>query len=236
MLPFFDLPQRLPGGFHFPSRMTVLPLTGRAIALVSPIPFDEDLAGKVAALGEVKLLIAPNLLHHLYLADALALWPGASVLAPGALRNKRPDLRIDRALEEGLPAEFAGSVRVLRIDGAPKVDEFVFFHEGTRTLVVSDLVFNVTKPKGFVANVALFVVGCHGRFAQSRAWRFFVRDRAAAAVSARALLAMHPESLIMAHGDVVASRACERLEQALAWMCAGDALTRRSTTSRLAPR
>src|SRR5579859_1678066 len=110
MLPFFDLPQRLPGGFHFPSRMTVLPLTGRAIALVSPIPVEEDLARKVAALGDVKLLIAPNLQHHFYLADALALWPGALVLAPGALRNKRPGLRIDRPLEEGLPAEFAGSV------------------------------------------------------------------------------------------------------------------------------
>jgi hypothetical protein len=91
MLPFFDLPQRLPGGLHFPSRMTVLPLANRAIALVSPIPVDEDIAGRVAALGEVKFLIAPNLLHHLYLAGAIARWPSASVLAPGALRRKRPD-------------------------------------------------------------------------------------------------------------------------------------------------
>src|SRR5882724_6410533 len=90
MLPFFDLPQLLPGGFHFPSRMTVLPLTGRALALVSPIPVNQDIAGKVAAMGEVAFLIAPNLLHHLYLADALAFWPRASVLAPGALRKKRP--------------------------------------------------------------------------------------------------------------------------------------------------
>jgi hypothetical protein len=126
-------------------------------------------------------------------------------------------------------------LRALRIDGALKVDEFVFLDEGTRTLVVSDLVFNVTKPKGFVANVALFVVGCDGRLAQSRAWRFFVRHRGAAAASARARLAMYPESLIMAHGDVVDSGARERLEQALAWMCAGDALARRSTSSRLAP-
>ncbi len=226
MLPFFDFPQRLPGAFHLPARMTVLPLGGRAIALVSPVPIDDVLAEKVAALGEVKLLIAPNLLHHLHLGDAIARWPGAAVLAPGALREKRPDLRIDGALEEGLPAEYAGSVRALRIDGAPKVDEFVFFHEAERTLVVGDLVFNVTRPKGFVANVALFVVGCHGRLAQSRAWRSFVKDRRAAAASARALLAMRPEALVMAHGDVVASGAGERLEQALAWMCAGDALAR----------
>jgi hypothetical protein len=215
MLPFFDLPQRLLGGFQFPTRMTVLPLSGRAIALVSPIPFDDDLAARVAALGEVKLLIAPNLLHHLYLAGATARWPGASVLAPAALRKKRPDLRIDRSLEEATATEFAGSVQPLKIEGAPAVDEFVFFHEATRTLVVSDLVFNITEPKGVVANVALFAVGCHGHLAQTRAWRFFVKDRAATAASVRALLAMQPEALVMAHGDVIEMGARERLEKTL---------------------
>ena len=220
MLPFFEFPQRLPGGFHFPARMTVLPLADRAIALVSPIPIDEGLAAKVAALGDVKALIAPNLLHHKYLAEAIAFWSKASVLAPGALRKKRPDLRIDHPLEDGLPAEFDGAVRALKIDGAPKIDEFVFFHERTRTAVVSDLVFNITKPQGIVANVVLPIVGCDGVLAQSRAWRFFAKDRAAAAASARALIAMRPDALVVAHGDVVESGASDKLKKALAWMCA----------------
>jgi hypothetical protein len=224
MLPFFDLHQRLPGGFWFPTRMTVMPLGGDGIGLISPIPIDDVLARKVEALGEVKALIAPNLLHHLYLGAAIARWPRASVLAPAALRIKRPDLRIDRALEEGLPAGFSGSVQALKVEGAPIVDEFVFFHEGTRTLVAGDLVFNVTRPQGLVANVALFVVGCHGRFAQTRAWRFFVKDRAAAAASARSILATRPDALVMAHGDAVQGDAYERLESALAWMLKGHAL------------
>jgi hypothetical protein len=123
----------------------------------------------------------------------------------------------------------------LRIEGAPKVDEFVFFHERTRTLVVSDLVFNVIQPKGVIANVALLAGGCRGRLAQSRAWRFFVRNRTAAAASARALLATRPEALVVAHGDLVETGAHEKLERALAWMCAGDALDQRSTSGPLAP-
>ena len=165
----------------------------------------DDLAAKVAALGEVKFLIAPNRMHHLYLVDARARWPAAALLAPAALAEKKPGLRVDHTLEEGLPSEFAGSVRALRIDGAPKLDEFVFFHEGTRTLVVGDLVFNVTRPEGFVANVALLAVSFLA-LAQSRAWRFFVADRAAAATSARALVAIKPESLGMAHGAAIEMR------------------------------
>ncbi len=43
-----------------------------------------------------------------------------------------------------------------------------------RALVLTDLVFNVRAPRGIAANVVLWLVGCHGRLAQSRAWRFFI--------------------------------------------------------------
>ena len=67
-LPVFDFPQVLPGRFHVPTRMTALPLQDGGVALVSPIPIDDALAQQVAALGTVRFLIAPNLLHHLHLA------------------------------------------------------------------------------------------------------------------------------------------------------------------------
>ncbi len=233
-LPVFDFPQVLPGRFHFPIRMTALPLEGGGVALVSPIPIDDALAQQVAALGEVRFLIAPNLLHHLHLAAAIERYPGAAVLAPRALRAKRPDLRIDHDLESGLPAELGRSVQAVKLEGAPAVDEHALVHPATRTLVVTDLVFHVTRPQGLMAHLTLFLVGCHGRLAQSRAWRFFVKDRAAAAASARRLLALDFDTLVMAHGDVVPTGARERLLGALAWMLSGEALaltpSRRSAT------
>jgi hypothetical protein len=148
------------------------------------------------------------------------------VLAPAALRAKRPDLRIDAALEDGLPPDLSKSVRAVRIEGAPSLDEHVFFHEATRTLVVTELAFNITRPEGLMAHVVLFLVGCHGRLAQSRAWRFFVKDRSAAARSARTVLGLGFETLVVAHGAVVQENARSRLEGALAWMLRGDALAR----------
>lgn len=218
-LPVFDLAQVLPGGFRFPARMTVLPLAGDGLALLSPIPIDDALAARLSELGQVRYLIAPNLLHHLYLPAASARYPQATVLAPAALRRKRPELRIDRELEAGLPPELSEALDVVRVDGAPSVDEHVFFHRATRSLVVTDLVFNMRRPEGWLAHTMLFCVGCHGRLAQSRAWRLFIKDRRAASASVERILALPAETLIMAHGDVEPHDAQRALASALRWLC-----------------
>ena len=214
----FDLEQRLSGGFQMPTRMTALGFGSGGVALVSPVPIDDAMAGKIAELGEVRYLVAPNLLHHLYLAAAKARYPEARILAPRKLGQKRPDLRIDAFLEDGVPSDLKDDVRAVRIDGAPAVDEVALFHAPTRTLVLTDLVFNVTKPRGLVAHLVLFLVGCRAKLAQSRTWRFFVKDRVAAAASVRTLLTLPFDTLVVAHGEVVHERAKEALQGALRWM------------------
>ena len=221
-LAVFELAQTLPGRLHLPARMTVLPLSHGGLALVSPIPIDDTLAQKLETLGEVRFLIAPNLLHHLYLGAASERYPRATVLAPPGLRNKRPDLRIDLTLRDELVPALTESVDVHRIEGAPTMDEFVFFHRATRSLVVTDLVFNVQRPEGWLAHFVLYLVGCHGRFAQSRTWRLLVKDRAAASRALERVLALPFETLIMAHGDIVHSDgqqdARALLADALRWL------------------
>jgi hypothetical protein len=217
-LPLFDHAQILKFGFRFSTRMTVLPLGSRQLALVSPVPIDAARAAAVEALGDVAFLIAPNLLHHLYLADAVRRYPNALVLAPPGLRAKRPDLRVDGSLADPLPAELAAAVDVVRIEGAPRVDEFAIHHRATRTLVLTDLVFNVTHPRGWLAHAVLFLAGCHGRLASSRAWRLFVQDRTLTRASVARMLALPFSTLVMAHGDVVTESAVARLGQALRWL------------------
>ena len=217
-LPTFDYAQRLPGRFQFPARMTVLPLPNAKLALVSPIPIDEALADQLRGLGEVTFLIAPNLMHHLYLGAASERYLSAQVLAPRRLKAKRPDLRIDAELEDGLPPALREVVDAVKFDGAPVLDEFVFYHRSARSLVVTDLVFNITQPRGLLANLVLLLSGCHGRLGQSRAMRFMVKDAGAARVSALRILDFGFETLVMAHGDIVREGAQAGLAQALKWL------------------
>ena len=214
----FEHAQRLPGAFHFDTRMSVVALASGKLALISPIPIDDALAATLAGLGEVAFLIAPNLLHHLYLMDACKRYPNARVLAPPGLRAKRPELTLHATLDERLPEELSAAVDVVRIEGAPAADEFVLYHRESRTLIVTDLVFNVLRPRGLVANIVLFLERVRGRLAPSPAWRFMIKDRARARASVERVLALPFETLVMAHGEIVRDDARVRLAHALRWM------------------
>jgi hypothetical protein len=213
----FELEQRLPGGLRLPTRMTAL-ATRSGVVLVSPIPIDDRIAASLAELGDVSAILAPNLLHHLYLARAKERYPAARVLAYRALAAKIPGVTIDHALDDGLPDDLREDLRGVPVDGAPSVSEMVLLHVPSRALVVTDLFFHVRQPKGLVTHLVLFLVGCHGRFAQSRAWRFFVKDRAKARASAEAIAALPFDEVVVAHGDPVRSGAKEAVVRALSWM------------------
>ena len=68
-------------GFHYPTRMVVIRLPGGALFVWSPVQISDDLRAAVDALGEVRHLIAPNSLHHLFLADWRRAYPAARLHA-----------------------------------------------------------------------------------------------------------------------------------------------------------
>ena len=205
----------VPGGFHFPARMTAVELRPGELALISPIPIDDALAQRIAELGRVTYLLAPNLHHHLYLGAASARYPEAAVLTPPGLASKRPELPIRGTLDRELPAALRGALEVIRLEGAPGVDEFAFYHRATATLIVTDLVFNIVRPRGFWAHLILWITGCHGQLAATRTWRLLVKDRAALARSLQRLLELPLRTLVMAHGEIVRDDAHTRLREAL---------------------
>jgi hypothetical protein len=121
-------------------------------------------------------------------------------------------------LDLALPPELAAAVDIIALQGAPALDELVIYHRATRTLVMTELVFNITRPRGWFAHLVLFLVGCHGRLASSRAVRALVKDRTAARASAERILALPFETLVVAHGDVIEHDAPAWLQQALGWL------------------
>ena len=71
---WFDYAQVLPPfGFNFPARMTAVAFDD-GVALISPVPIDDAMAARIAAMGEVRFLVAPNLAHSMYTAAASARW------------------------------------------------------------------------------------------------------------------------------------------------------------------
>jgi hypothetical protein len=208
---------RLGPGFELPLACSVVTLSTGGLALISPVAFDDASAAEVDALGPVEHIIAPNLLHHLHVASAMRRWPGAQAHGAPGLAAKRGDVGWATVLGE---APIDGDLQAVALHGAPGVSEVALFHAPSRALILTDLVFNVHGPRGWLTPFVLRMMGAPaGSLAQSRAWRFlFVKDRAAASASARALVALRPEILVVAHGEPIERDASAKLERALSWM------------------
>lgn len=202
-------------GFDLPARMSAVPLEGGGLALVSPLAIDAQQAEEIRALGDVRYLIAPNLLHHLHLTSAVAHFPEARLFGPEGLAAKRPDLTIHGLLSGPLPLDLAAALTVIRLEGAPMFDEYAMFHQASDTLILTDLVFHVLQPKGFVTNLVLFLNGCRKRLAVSRVWSIAVKNRTAMHESLGRVLALPFTRVILAHGENLDTDANARLTAAL---------------------
>lgn len=207
----------MPAGMRMPCRATILRLPDGGLLLHSPLKIDDATAAEIDALGDVRVIVAPNCMHWLFLEKAARRYPNARVLGAAKLASKLGDFPFER-LPEGGALPGVDGIRVLRIEGAPMLDEHVFFHEASRSLVVTDLLFNVHACESFGMRLSFRLFGTWRKTSQSRVWRFLVKDRVAAARSASRLLEWPFERVIVAHGDVVETEARERVRGALRWM------------------
>lgn len=196
------------------TRMTVVRLPDGGLWLHSPIRLDEDDHARLAELGPVKHVVAPNLYHHLFVDACLARYPDAALhLAPG-FDAKRPELKPATVLGDSPPAAWGGVFEQVLLGGMPRMQEVVFFHRPSKTLIVTDLLFNLGRPKGF-AGLFTRLTGAYGKLAVTRILRLLIKDKAAFGASVARVLEWDVERVTLTHGDVIDTDARARVEAAL---------------------
>jgi glyoxylase-like metal-dependent hydrolase (beta-lactamase superfamily II) len=194
-------PMRFPGGVRLPSRMTIVRLPSHDLLLHSPVPIDDELAAELDTLGPVAHVIAPSLVHHIFVGKALARYPHALLTAAPGLAEKCPELPVADVLTDEPPEAWQGVIDQVVIAGAPRLNEVVFLHRPSRTLIATDLVFNVRQPASWSTGLVLRVMGTHKRFAQSRLWHLYTKDRDAVRRSLEKLMAWDFDRVLPGHGD-----------------------------------
>lgn len=205
---------KMPGGVRMNTRMTVVRLVNGKLLVHSPISLDDELAKAVDALGEVAYVVAPNRMHHLFFGPCAERYRHAKTFGPPGLAEKMPGLRIDSVLRDEAPDEWAFEIEQVVVHGAPKMSEVVLYHKPTKTLIVSDLFFNIVHPANFATKVLLTFMGTRGKLARSRGWSMVMEDKSVFESSVHKVLAFDFDTLIMAHGDVVTKNAGEKARAA----------------------
>ncbi len=133
----------------FPTRMTVVKLAGDKLWVHSPIAPDEDMLGQLEGLGEVSHLVSPNAIHHLSLKSWSARYPKAKVWAsPGV--KKHTKTKFTDKLADTSPPQWSDEIDQRIARGSFALEEVVFFHRASRTLILTDLIENF-EPDRFTA-------------------------------------------------------------------------------------
>jgi hypothetical protein len=123
----------------FPTRMVVVRLANGGLFLWSPTEPDEGLRSEIDALGPVRHLVSPNKIHYAHVAAWKRAYPGATAWAsPGAREraaSQGAEVSFDADLGDGPEGAWSEDLDQLVFRGSRFMEEVVFFHRGTSTLI-----------------------------------------------------------------------------------------------------
>src|SRR5262245_19030593 len=214
-----DHPLRLPGGIELGTRCWLIRLSSGGVLIHAPGPLSDAVHRAIDSLGPVRALVAPNLLHHLFLAENSAAFPQARVFAAPGLREKLGTVRIDELLSEKPPDLWAAELDQVQVGGCPSLNETVFLHRTSRTLLCLDLVFNVNTSQHWYTRLFMRINGAYGSFGPSRIFRYAVmKDRRALRASLDRVFAWDFDRVTLAHGDILETGGHQALRRGFAWL------------------
>lgn len=133
-------------GLPFPTRCTVVRLTGGGLWVHSPTVLTESLKAELDTLGPVEHLIAPNWIHYVSVRDWQAAFPEAKAWAApdvaARAKSRGVEIAFDADLGNEAETPWAGQIDQLIVTGSKLHTEVVFFHRPSETLILTDLIEN----------------------------------------------------------------------------------------------
>jgi hypothetical protein len=136
-----------------------------------------------------------------------------------AWRASEETFRFDGVLTDVALEMWRGQLEQQVFRGAPVLNEVIFFHPASRTVIFTDLVFNLPASARRSAPMFFWLLDAAGKFGPHRLIRArAIRDRAAAHQSVDRILKWDFERVILSHGDVVNAGGKERVASAFAYL------------------
>jgi uncharacterized protein DUF4336 len=202
-------------GVALTTRMTVIRLADGDLIVHSPIRLTDELRSAVASIGHVGFIVAPNRFHHLSVPDWQKAYPHARTFCAPGLETKRADLKFIAILGDEPPTMWAGAIDQAFMRAFPPLNEIVFFHRKTRTLIFTDLLFNIVRHDSLCARFLLRLDGAFQGPAIPRTFRLLLRRRRAqCGAFLDRLRSWDFDRVILAHGEIIDSGGKPAIERA----------------------
>lgn len=211
-------------GLSVGTRMTVIRLTSGELVVISPIQPDNAIIQQLSEIGEVSHIIAPNLYHYLFASNFKAFYPKAKLWAAPGLEIKRPDLPIDQVIQDS-KNNFLNEIewlvfdgfRTFGLSGSSPLNECVFFHRESHTLVLTDTAFHFDESFPLITQLAARVLGGYKELRPSLLEQLATQEREKVKQSVQKVLNWDFRRVIMAHGSIVETDTKRRFKEGYEW-------------------
>jgi hypothetical protein len=199
-------------GGHQGRVVTIIRLLSGKLIIHSTAPFTraDFIDFKIA--GTPSWLVDSMLRHDTFAKEGQAAFHDLPYYAPEGFA---PGKGIQTLSLANPPTEWAPEIRIMRIDGMPEVQEYVFLHVPSRTLIVADLVFNFEENSGWKGVMRQSLMGVKKHPDCARLYPRLIKDRASYDRSIRELLTWDFDRIIVGHKDPIESGGKEGLKKAL---------------------
>ncbi len=199
-------------GEYLGRNVTVIRLSSGDLVIHSTGPFTPEVVAAIKAVGRPAYLVEAYLAHDTFAKEGRAAFPDIPYLAPEGFSEAVgfPTETLHLA-----PEAWAGELEALELAGKTKAREFVFFHRPSRTLIVTDLVFNVEDDAPLGVKVAsLPLVGFQHSPGVPRPEKMQVEDEDAFGGSLDTMMSWDFDRVIVGHGEPIETGGKARLLEA----------------------
>ncbi len=205
-----------PMGLELGTKTTVV-RTPDGLWVHSPGRLDGELRRALQAIAPVRFIVAPSRVHHMFVKPWAEAFPDARVFGAPGLKKKRKDVDFHSTLTEDT-VEWGDTIDLELYAGAPFMNEVVFLHRPTASLMLTDLAFNIRSPVGWWTRSYLKMSNADGKFGQSWLIKASTRDRALAKESVERMLSWEFDRIIVTHGEVLERGAKDAIRSAFSWL------------------
>jgi hypothetical protein len=201
-------------------RMSAVQLRDGGLVLLSPTHATPELIAELEALGAIKAIVAPSWWHDLYLDEWAERVPSATLYLAPSLVRARATLPAAATLGDNAPELWSGQIGQQQLRGIGlHLDEFAFYHEASRSLILADLLFNYDDTFSPIARtVGRYVLGSYPGCRFATAFRRLVNDRQALRAALDSILEWDFKRIVLGHGALVEQDARDVFRTAFSWL------------------
>jgi len=206
-------------GIDIGSVMTIVRVQDGSVVIFSPVDPIDELIDEIAKLGPVRAVVSPNRLQQQNARRFMAYYPDCCYYFPPGLDQRLPRRLVDlpnrkEILREETTKKWGDDLVALKITGMPFVNEFVFYHKESRTLIATDLLLNIESSEGLWARLFWPMIGIKvGTPGQSRLFKLCIRDKGLYNASIQRILELDIERVILNHGAMIEAQGPEIIER-----------------------